>query len=99
MGEYNIKWGDDTILVDGHVCIRMTDFIYKVTDTYMIDCDEWTYNEDNAALSYFGEYGGTNSCDKVLYIYYDIPVTIDFFRRLPRNNKTYVYVNCVHSGV
>lgn len=99
MGEYNIDWEKDTIIVDGHVCEKVHFGLYKVTDKYEVFEDVWEEDIRNKGLHYLGEFYGFDKKTVVLYIYYGLPENMEFVRNLRIPGKVLTAVGCIHNGI
>lgn len=50
MGEYEIDWNADEMIVDGHKCKKVEDGVYEVEDKYCVDPAKWMFDVRNAGL-------------------------------------------------
>lgn len=95
MGEYNLNTGDNYIIVDGHICVEVSPSIYKFTDVYETNIEEWSEDERNKDL--YAIFKVNSPEDHVigilLYIGTDsYTVTNRFMNVLSRDSKDIYYL-------
>lgn len=97
----NIKqiFGFSEIIVDGHTCIQEQPGVYKVTDDYRVNEEDWFNNSQNKDLFAMTLYDENETEHKVLYICED---TIDSHvaaAKLMPKGVMHISMICSHTGL